>query len=232
MSRFREVFCNRHVVLPVIHVVNTEQAIENTRLAKRSQADGVFLINHDLTWQTLLAVHANCVEAIPEFWIGVNCLDLEPNRVFGEVDSKVGGVWVDNALIEESCVEQPGAEKVLRAIQDSGWRGLYFGGVAFKYQRVVEDVETAARVALPFVDVVTTSGPGTGLSANPVKIRSMRSGVGREPLAVASGITPENVIEYLPFTDCFLVATGICRTIDALDEDLTTGLVSRIRNYH
>lgn len=231
MGSFREVFRSRHVILPVIHVVNTEQAIENVLLAQQCQTDGVFLINHDLSWEKLLAVHASCVAAIPGFWIGVNCLDLEPYQVFKEIDAHVAGVWTDNAMIEESCIHQSKAVKVLQAIEESGWRGLYFGGVAFKYQRVVEDVQTAARVAVPFVDVVTTSGPGTGISADPDKIRSMRSGVGSAPLAIASGVTPENVSGYLPFADCFLVATGICQTIEVLDEDLTNELVSRVRNY-
>ena len=53
-----------------------------------------------------------------------------------------------------------------------GWAGLYFGGVAFKKQREVrrEDFEHAARVAAPYVDVVTTSGVATGRAADVAKV--------------------------------------------------------------
>ena len=63
--------------------------------------------------------------------------------------------------------------------------------------------------AVPYVDVVTTSGEGTGLAPDISKIRGMKTAISRHPLAVASGITPENVEEYLPYVDCFLVATGV-----------------------
>jgi hypothetical protein len=33
--------------------------------------------------------------------------------------------------------------------------------------------------------------------------------LGDLPLAIAGGIIPENVRDYLPISDCYLVATGI-----------------------
>ena len=56
----------------------------------------------------------------------------------------------------------------------------------------------AARNAMPYMDVVTTSGPGTGKAAAPEKIRTIRQAIGDKPLAIASGVTPENVPDYLP----------------------------------
>jgi hypothetical protein len=92
----------------------------------------------------------------------------------------------------------------------SGWRGLYFGGTAFKYRRIVspEDYSAVAGIAAEHMDVVTTSGPGTGEAADPSKIAAFRAGVGERALAIASGITPENASLYAA-ADCFIVATGI-----------------------
>ena len=45
----------------------------------------------------------------------------------------------------------------------------------------------------------------------------MKEAVGDFPLAIASGITPENVADYLDVADCFLVATGISRSFTELD---------------
>ena len=48
--------------------------------------------------------------------------------------------------------------------ESSGWKGLYFGGVAFKAQRLVADelVGKAAAIATRYMDVVTSSGRATG----------------------------------------------------------------------
>ena len=126
---------------------------------------------------------------------------------------------------------QEEADAIRSARQQSGWRGLYFGGVAFKYCRRVEQLEAAARIAIRYMDVVTTSGPGTGKAAEPDKLRRMRQALGSFPLALASGVTPENVTDYLPYVDCFLVATGISKSFTELDPAKLATLVERVRGY-
>lgn len=229
--RFRQVFTNRHVVLPVIHISSAEQARRNAAIAREAGADGVFLINHSIGSDDLLRIHDEVVGLLPEWWVGVNCLDLDPETVFARISQRVSGVWVDNAMIQENQVEQPDADAVLKTQNANGWRGLYFGGVAFKYQRQVSDLTTAAQVARRFMDAVTTSGPGTGKAAHVEKIRTMKEALGDFPLAIASGITPDNVRDYLPCSDCYLVATGISRSFEELDPVLVKRLVETVRTY-
>ena len=109
------------------------------------------------------------------------------------------------------------------------WSGLYFGGVAFKYQRPVDDLAQAAMIAADYMDVVTTSGPGTGHAASLEKISCLKQALGDQPLAIASGITPENVGDYLDRADCFLVATGVSKLWEELDSDGLTALVQNVR---
>ena len=169
-------------------------------------------------------------EAFPDWWIGVNCLDLSPSQVFAVITDEVAGVWVDNAMIDEREPVQVEAEAIQAAREQSGWQGLYFGGVAFKYQRTVQDLERAARLAAPYMDVLTTSGPATGEPADRVKIQTMKDALGDFPLALASGTTPENVGGYLGMADCFLVATGISRSWLEFDEDRVRDFVRSIRH--
>jgi hypothetical protein len=232
MSRFRAVFASRHVVLPIIHVVAEEQALRNVQVAREASTDGCFLISHGrVSDDHLLAIHQMVVESVPGWWVGVNCLSLGVEEVFARVGGAVAGVWVDDALIDETRADQAGARRVLHAQQKHGWRGLYFGGVAFKYQRPVKDLARAAALATAFMDVVTTSGPGTGQAANPEKIRTMKEAIGDAPLAIASGVTPENVPDYLPNADCFLVATGVSYTFEDLDPARLRDLVRVVRAY-
>ncbi len=57
----------------------------------------------------------------------------------------------------------------------------------------------------------------------------MKEAIGDSPLAIASGIRPDNVTDYLDCADCFLVATGISRTWTDLDPALTAELVTKVR---
>ena len=66
----------------------------------------------------------------------------------------------------------------------------------------------AARIAAEWMDVVTTSGVATGEEADGGKIASFRRGIGDRPLALASGVTPDNAESYAD-VDAFLVATGV-----------------------
>jgi len=213
--RYRERFPGRHTVFPVIHVESEEQAARNTRVARDAGTEGVFLINHGLTDEDLLEVHSKVAEAHPDWWLGVNCLGWAPAHVFRSISRKVAGVWVDNARIEEAEEKQSYAEHVMlvRAIHAPDC--LFFGGVAFNYQREVDDLESACRTAAKYMDVVTTSGPGTGEAADIDKISRMRKALGEAPLAIASGITPENVADYLAGinVDDVVRATSLSRRV-------------------
>ena len=219
------------MVLPVIHVASVEQALRNAQIGHASGADGVFLINHAISWSKLLEIQDETVARFPDWWVGVNCLDLHPEEAFARLTSKVSGLWVDNARIREIPQVQLDAERILVAQRQSAWAGLYFGGVAFKYQEHVNDLVGACNIARQFMDVVTTSGPGTGHAASPEKIRVMKQALGTFPLAIASGITPQNVTDYLEVADCFLVATGISRSFEEFDPVRLERLVSRIRAF-
>ena len=104
----------------------------------------------------------------------------------------------------------PHAGAIAAARTASGWDGLYFGGTAFKKQREVDPSRygDAAREACPFMDVITTSGVATGQEADLGKIETFRAAIGDRPMALASGISPENAEAYAD-VDCFMVATGI-----------------------
>lgn len=234
MNRFREVFKTGPAVLPVIHVAGLQQAIDNVRVASEAGSDGAFLINHRMSSGQFLSICETVVRNFSDFWIGINCLDLNAEEVFRQIllrevlmDS-LGGLWVDNPMVDERLKKHPEAEEINELRQE--FSCLYFGGVAFKYQREVFDLERAAKVAARYMDVVTTSGPGTGLAADVKKISRMKSALSERPLAIASGITPENVRQYLGLADCFLVATGISRDFKNLDPAKLGLLIEKAKN--
>lgn len=204
-------------VTPVIHVLDRSQTARNVRIAATAGAAGVFLINHDFDRDQLIPVIEDVRDRWPGLWLGVNFLAVTGRDAFpilGALESAgrpVDAYWADDARIDERVDAQQEAAEIARIRADSGWTGLYFGGTAFKKQRPVDpaDFGRSAGIAAGWMDVVTTSGPATGREADADKIADFRAGLGDAPLALASGVTPENAAGYGDDVDCFLVATGI-----------------------
>lgn len=207
------------VVLPVIHVLDQAQTQENVGIVIGAGAAGVFLINHDFGIEPFLPIVRAVRKAHPSLWLGVNFLGATGRDAFPRLAElaaegiAVDAYWADDARIDERSDRQGEAEAVTAA--RAGWDGLYFGGTAFKKQRPVADAHLAraAEIAADHMDVVTTSGSATGVEAADAKIETFRRALDDRPLALASGITPENALRYRD-VDAFLVATGINRPGD------------------
>jgi predicted TIM-barrel enzyme len=224
MNRIEEVFGVSRVLLPVIHPVARDAALESVRVASGAGVKGVFLINQGMGADEVLGLVMEVRVRFPALWVGVNLLGFAAaealERGLAGCAGRLDGIWGDNALVDEDAAEQPAAQAFVDARRARGWNGLYFGGVAFKYQREVpaDKLGRAAAVALPFVDVVCTSGPGTGQAADVGKVAAMRAGLAAGgALALASGVTDDNVAGFLPHVDAFLVGTGIERELGVLD---------------
>ena len=235
-SRLFETFGRDKVFLPVIHPVSREVALGSIRTAVEAGADGIFLIDQGMTSGEVLDFVPEVHALYPGLWIGVNLLDTEAHLVVPRVVGlPIGGIWSDDAGINELSDRQVRAELFREARVGHSWDGLYFGGVAFKYQRVVptEWLPLAAEKAAPWMDVITTSGLGTGLAAEVDKVEAMRSTGVVHPIGLASGITPENVGTFLPHVDAYLVASGIetAKYSGVLVPERTKALADRIHRF-
>ena len=214
------------VVLPVIHVLDAERTRRNIQCVVEAGAAGCFLINHDFEPERFLPIIMDAREAFPSLWMGVNFLAVTGRDAFpmlGELAAKgyqVDAYWADDARIDE-LGENTEAKEIAMVRAHSGWDGLYFGGTCFKKQREIAPTQygDAAREACAFMDVITTSGVATGQEADLGKIETFRREIKDRPMAVASGISPENAAKY-SHVDCFMVATGINQQDNFYDIDL------------
>ena len=214
---FHKIFqCSGPVILPVIHVLDDARTAANIDHIIDAGLKGCFLINHDFGIDAFLPVLEAIRGRYPDFWIGVNFLAVTGLKAFpilADLDERglrIDAYWADDARIDESAVTQEEADNIAATRADCGWKGLYFGGTAFKKQRPVDpkDYARAAGIAGGFMDVVTTSGIATGHSADLGKLAEFRGALPDRPIALASGITPDNATDY-DMVDCFMVATGI-----------------------
>ncbi len=217
------------VVLPVVHVLDSAQAVWNVRIAIGEGAAGVYLINHDFPYAEFLPIIRHVRNQFPSLWLGVNFLAITGKRAFpilGELASEgivVDGYWADDGRIDEhnDKAHQTEALEIAKIKSQSGWNGFYTGGTCFKKQREVDPINygAAARLAPHFMDAVCTSGVATGHAVDHQKISVFRKAIGDSTLMLASGITPENASHYCADVDGFMVATGINKPNDFYNID-------------
>jgi hypothetical protein len=216
----------------VIHVENRSQALRNATIAFEAGAHGIFLISHGgLDTQSLLRIYIAVHNEFPTSWIGINFLGLSAWQATSTAHGPINGLWVDDLGIKENLPDPLTEARILKQYRAAcpNWQAEFFGSVAFKGQAPIKDLSRIASLAAPLVDVVTTSGPETGTAPGIDKIRIMREAIGNEkPLAIASGITPENVTNFLPFADTFLVATGVSDSFTELNSGRVRMLVEAI----
>jgi len=218
--KYREIFKKKNTLLVVIHAeVFAPQVLSNLHTCWDNGVDGVFLINHSVPPQEFLEeIYGFSRDFFEDKWIGLNILGLSSKNALSSVPVNASGLWVDNAGIEDDDSKTSAdLNWKFRKEKRIDWPGLYFGGVAFKYQAPVKNLAEVSKAATNYMDVVTTSGSATGSAPDLGKIETMRKAIGDFPLAVASGITPENVGPYRDLVDCFLISTGISKSHTELD---------------
>jgi len=195
------------VVLPVLHCVDEHQVLRNAKIAFSSGAHGLFLIDHSARGNIARWYRLVRAEYKDEF-IGINPLSglLSSVRYLKELQD-VNALWTDDGGVIDGNVFF--AERV----NEMGIReqnALWFGGVAFKHQEQPDDLQLTTSNAVKYMSVVTTSGSSTGVKADLDKIKAMYGALGtRRILAIASGLTPENVLDYRPYARYMIVSTGV-----------------------
>jgi hypothetical protein len=207
---------------PVIHCVcpytrgGIGHALRNATTAFKNGADGIFLIGHAISSTDLIYIYDQVRKRYPNKYIGVNFLDLEigqirKNLLLRAVNACTGlsALWTDSCPTEETGIPE--------------WIDV-FAGVAFKYKNPNPGeavIFSQSAFIKKFASVATTSGDETGTPPDIPKLALIRSILHESlPLAVASGVTKENVSSMLPIADIFLVASSISKVRKNGEENL------------
>lgn len=205
-------------LIPVIHVINTEQAMRNIQLCVDNGIDMVFLISHGkMNYLRLIELADEVRYRFKHLWIGLNMLDLTTREALSLTIDTIDALWCDK-LVDIDDV-----------FYFRKYTGLFFGSLAFKYQPQPTDLISACELAKVTVDVATTSGPGTGKPASIQKIKTLRDGLGEHPLAIASGVDYDNVDGYIGLADYLMVASSITDNDENLIEEKLVKLKNKIQ---
>lgn len=207
-------------IIPVIHMINFNQVHTNVKICMKCGIEKVFLINHHVSPADLIDTALEIKKLYPNLWVGINMLGVTSQNALstdweGDI---IDGLWCDETV----------SSKDAENWRDSSFKGMFFGGLAFKYQPQPKDLKEACKESALATDVSTTSGPGTAKAAAIEKIKSIREYLGDHPMAIASGVSVDNIEDYNGIADYLLVASSITSKSEMIIEDKLIELIRKI----
>ena len=204
-------------------MLNESQVLSNIDICIESGIEKVFLINHAVSVGNLILCANKARTQYPNLWIGVNMLGMDTEFSIHQSGPKlsgmltgIDGLWCDATISPE------------KAKEIRNYKGMFFGGLAFKYQPQPTDLEQACKDAKLATDVATTSGSGTGKAATVVKIKTIREYLGDHPMAIASGISIDNISSYNGLANYLLVASSITDRSEMIIKDKLVELKDKL----
>lgn len=220
-------------VWPVIHVRDTVQVCENAAIARQAGCTGVLLVAMDGCNENSDHAAARLIRnpLHPDFKVGVNYLGKRPTAALRHAMAHgYDALWMDEQLFSAGGCSLEG-QSFLRVWQRAAAPPKVFAAVAFKGQphdpRPGESAYALGECGI----IPTTSGPGTGMMATIEKVAECRPIGSPWPLALASGVTPENMHQYIPFVTHILVNTGISKDFHTFDPERLAALMDAVEAH-
>lgn len=214
-------------IYPVIHYLDDETTIAQSVIAKSLGADGVFLISHIGSNERLPALAKRIKNTYPDFKVGINLLGESIIEAAYQAENYgLDMVWGDYCGVSSEGLTEEG-EKLKQWQEET--EIAVFASVAFKYQKAESSPEKAALEAQKAGFIPTTSGSGTGYAPTTEKIKVMSKAT-NGLLAVASGMSCDNVSIFKDYLSDILVATGVSKDENHFDIDKLARFISLVKN--
>lgn len=215
-------------IYPVVHVKTPKQALKQAEIVIEAGADGVYLIDHGSyptpSSKNPLIDSFNALKAEhPQFFVGLNYLLFSPCEGYlftsqlleeGKLQTTPDALWFDDALGCSVHDKYEGVREVAQIRNRLGLEGVkLLGGLSFKYtDHYSDDPLVSAELVKIYgqhIDEVVTSGSATGTPPSIEKVRAMKEALDSGRIAVASGVSIENIGDYRGVIDDVLVASSL-----------------------
>ena len=213
MAEFKEFFDKKPAIFAVVSVNREngryDQTIRNTEIAYNAGFDGIFLMNpQQATWHPnylLTLIH----DQFPGLWAGLYF--LKAPKVGVDFNRKSDGILLEDIGFDDSStMAQLEAAQIYEDSRKNNWNGLYFGGIGFR-SAAINGLHIGASYASTMVDVMVTGGEKPGLPPSLEKVRTLKSSIGRCPLAI-TGVSPDNINGYYSLADAFIVRSNLLKS--------------------
>ncbi len=204
-------------IIPVIHHINEATTLEQAELIAQTSCYGLFLISMTADNEHLPMLGKVIKARHPNLKVGLNLLGQSAIKSLDySLDFNLDMTWSDNQVLNSKYVSEE-AVQISKLIKKNSHQ--FFNSVAFKYQEEDLNPGQAALFSESQGFIPTTSGVATGKAADLDKIKIMSDALLTKSLAIASGLTPDNIQEYLPFVEYGLVSTGISKNFHEIEPE-------------
>lgn len=242
LTKFKTTFPDAHSLIVALHATSLQHAMKNAEIAFDNWAHGVAVVTHAIKPELGIMISSMIKDIFKTKKVLLNIRQREPKKIFKTLEQikylEIDGIRTDKAMIYGidwiRHNEKNYADKVVELQKRINRKWLYFWWVDFKHQRPIPENELAWAVAQAkrYLDVITTSGVSTGISADSSKVQKIKLLAENHPVALASGVTPENIKDYIEHTDISIVATGISKDYRNLDPKKVAELAKTIGIYN
>ncbi|RKX55609.1 MAG: membrane biogenesis protein [Thermotoga sp.] len=169
---------------------------------------------------------------------------LQSDAIAGIAISKTVGAdfiripyYVETSIVDAGMMESIAAE-ALRYRKYLGVDVKFFADVHIKhsYPLAQRRIEYSAEDAYyrGLADAIIITGRKTGGETNPSDVIRVRNALPEVPLVVGSGVSIENVDNYLPYVDAIIVVTSLNKggkVEEVPDPDRITAFMKKIEDY-
>ena len=204
-------------IIPVIHHIDSKTTLEQAKLISEHNCYGLFLISMTGDNEHLPMLAKVIKSRYPHLKLGTNLLGntaLETVKI--NLDFELDMSWSDEPIIHGNKIS-PEANEISNLVKN---KHLFFNSVAFKYQKEDPNPKQATLNSYNLGFIPTTSGQATGKAANLDKISKMAEAIQVKKMGLASGLTPNNIKDYLPYIEYGLVSTGISKNFHEIEPKL------------
>ncbi len=215
-------------IIPVIHIVDNKQVFTNVETCVKCGINKIFLIDHSGSERSLPS-YSEEIKADYKLWVGINLLGHDIKKILTRAEEWALFNFHTDAIWSDEDLSHLSVDELLDIKSKITYKGEYFGGLAFKYQRQPVDVRTACNNSKLITNVSVTSGSGTGSAPTKVKIQQLREHLGNHPLAIASGVSVDNIKSYIGLAQYAMVATSITDNKELIIEQKLTELINQTK---
>lgn len=188
-----------------------DEALHDAEITFANGGDAIVFEGGD--YKKLDSVLAAARAKFPDKVIGVNYLGATISYIETFELAKKNNLqiaWTDYSGIDQV---EDAPEISLHHIDESKPKGVFYvSGIHMKYLTLKnpnKSIEQSARQAMGWMDGICITGPATGHATNPEKAKRARAAIGDYPMGAASGVSPENAKDILPYIDYALVNSAI-----------------------
>lgn len=142
------------------------------------------------------------------------------------------------AAVTDQGVIQGQAARTLRRRRELETEVLIWADVKVKHSALIGEFplrQLAEDIAYRgLADALIVTGSGTGELTSLEELKAVRAAVPDRPLLVGSGVKPENVLNYLPYTDGVIVGTSIKEkgiAVNPVSARKLSRLIKKVREY-